>query len=66
MRTIEALKLEPGDFTTPEKARQAALAMAHAELVIYRGDIVKHLYGRITRRLSAIQAQERRKEQRVY
>jgi hypothetical protein len=66
MRTIAALVLEPEDFASNEKARQAHLAMAAAELVTYRGDIVKHVYGKITRQLSAIQAQERRKEQRVY
>lgn len=66
MKTIEALEVEPGDFHSREQAEAAVVAMAHAELVIYRGEVVKNRNGRITRRLSDMQAAERRKGARVY
>jgi len=66
MKTFQALELEPGDFHTPEKRDQAVRAMAHAQIVIYRGEVVKNTAGHITRRLSDMQAAERRKGARVY
>ena len=54
MRTFEALELEPDDFTSDEKYRAAVLAMAHVELVTYKGEVVKHRNGKMTRPLFAM------------
>lgn len=66
MRNIAALELEPRDFETSEKRDQTIRAMGQAELVVYRGEVVKNRNGKITRRLSDLHAQERRKGERVY
>lgn len=66
MRTVEVLELQRHDFATPEGRDAAIRAMRQAQIVIYRGEVVKNRNGRITRRLSEMQAQERREGQRVY
>lgn len=66
MKIITALKLEPEDFQNQDGVKKAALAMARAELVIYRDHIVKNRNGKITRNLTAMLAQEQRTKQGVY
>lgn len=55
MKTIEALELEESDFIvrailTPEALR----AVSDAEIVFYRGELVKNRNGQITRMLANV------------